>query len=209
MTARQPEDGRPGGAAASDPGGVRADADHRRDRTAANADRQTRRVAGLAVLVMTLLAVVVAVRLDGTRIVGRPIAPPGLSAPDVGDCVASFDDPARAAPPGPRTGPALPLDTAAPAQPPVGVVQETGVRFTACAGEHLGEVVAYRRMAHQRTTDADRTADINWCRSVAADYRAHLRWRVRGIAGGRWIPSTGQRFTAVLSAPFVDPDEPS
>ncbi len=80
--------------------------------------------------------------------------------------------------------------------------------FTGCAGDHLGEVVAYRRMAQQRSTDDDRTADIDWCRSVAADHRAHAQWRVSDTAGGRWTPSTGQRFTAVLSAPLGDLDEP-
>ncbi len=170
----------------------------------------TRRAVGIAVVLLAVLAVVVAARLDGSRVAGRAIAPPGLSAPDVGDCVASFADPAQAAVgPDIAGGTGVAEGTAAPRRlPDVGVIEESGVTFTGCAGDHLGEVVAYRRMALQQQGDADRTADIDWCRSVAADYRAHLQWRVNDASGGLWLPSTGQRFTAVLSAPFVDPQEP-
>jgi len=169
----------------------------------------TRRAVGLAVLVLALLAVVVAARVDGTRVAGTAIAPPGLSAPNVGECVASFADPARAVPAGDNPVAVTPSDEfSGPLPPIVGVVDETGVRFARCTGDHLGEVVAYRRMARQWTSDADRQSDIDWCRSVAADYRAHLQWRVSDAADSLWVPSTGQRFTVVLSAPFVDPGEP-
>ena len=170
----------------------------------------TRRAAGVALLVVALLAVVVVARIGGTRVAGRAIAPPGLSAPTVGDCVAGFADPAHAAPTAETSQ--VPTTSASPSAPrplpDVGVVDEAGVTFSGCAGGHLGEVIAYRRMAQQWQADADRSADIDWCRSVAGDYRAHLQWRVSDAAGGLWSPSTGQRFTAVLSAPFVDPQEP-
>ncbi len=169
-----------------------------------------RRAIGVAVLILSVVAAAVVARLDGTRVAGRAIAPPGLTAPDVGDCVASFPDPAQAPAPGDiARGATDPTDSVIPRPlPQVGVVEETGVTFSGCTGDHLGEVVAYRRMAAQRQNDADRIADIDWCRSVAGDYRAHLQWRVADAAGGIWQPSTGQRFTAVLSAPFVDPAEP-
>ncbi len=160
-------------------------------------------------LVIALLAVVVAARVDGTRVAGTAIAPPGLRAPHVGDCVAAFANLRQVVPALETPVPAVASDDSTELPPPaVGIVDETGVTFAECTGDHLGEVVAYRRMSQQWASDADRRGDIDWCRSVAADYRAHLQWRVSDAAGSLWGPSTGQRFAVVLSAPFVDPAEP-
>ena len=116
-----------------------------------------RRTAGVAVLVIAVLAVVVVARIGGTRVAGTAIAPPGLRAPTVGDCVAAFADPAHAAPPV-QTPAAVTAGSADPRPlPQVGVVDEGGVTFGGCTGDHLGEVIAYRRMAQQWRTDADRS----------------------------------------------------
>jgi hypothetical protein len=160
--------------------------------------------------VVAVLAALVASRVGGTRIAGRAIAPAGLGAPSVGECVRSFTDPAAAAPPVQEFDAARDPRTSAgrAALPAVGVVGEPDVTFTDCSGNHLAEVVAYRRMPRQVASDADRGADVDWCRSVARDYLAHVQWWVNDAAGGTWLASTGQRFTAVLSAPFILADEP-
>ncbi|MGS0687004.1 hypothetical protein ACVBEQ_17990 [Nakamurella sp. GG22] len=163
----------------------------------------TRRVGGIALLIVALLGTLIITRLDGVRVAGTAIAPPGVGAPSVGDCAVRFVGPAP-------TTPAQVRDPRAPGAPAdeVSTILESGVRFGACTGEHVGEVVAYRTMPRQALTEVDRAADVQWCRSVAGDYQAHARWRVRDAASGVWIPLTGQQFTTVLSDVFPVSDEP-
>ena len=181
-------------------------------------------------LAAAVVCSLVVARIGGLRVAGTAIAPPGLSAPAVGDCLMTLADPLA-------TERAL-------RQPPgsdLGELSETAVTFADCAGRHLGEVVAYRRMQSQLDPAAAPSAgpttgptaapaaglaagatgqaapgssaypgtpDGQWCAQVAADYRAHEVARFRAGAGGDWTPSTGQRFLTVLSRPNADPAEP-
>ena len=171
----------------------------------------------MLVLAAALVCSLLVARIGGLRVAGTAIAPPGLSAPAVGDCLVTL------------TGP-LATDAIAGKSPPqtdLGAVRETSVTFADCAGRHVGEVIAYRRMPSQLDPQATPsvqqppigpitgstppdpvTPDGQWCDQVAADYRAHEVSRFQAGAGHGWAPATGQRFLTVLSRPNADPAEP-
>jgi hypothetical protein len=154
-----------------------------------------RRFAGAGLLVLALLGLLVITGLQGVRVAGTAVAPPGLSAPAVGDCLMQLRDTAAA---GPAAG--------RPSAQTVGGVSEDAVSFAGCGSSgHLGEVVGYQQHPRQSaTTDID----ISWCQRVSDDYRAHQVYRFEDAAGGLWEPSTGQRFLTVLSRPNADQREP-
>lgn len=155
----------------------------------------TRRLAGAALLVVALLGSVVVGGLRGVRIAGTAMAPPGLSAPAVGECLLHLRDTSVAGPPDNR-----------PSTQPVAGVSEDAVTFAGCGQSgHLGEVVGYQQYPQQSAATA---ADISWCQRVSDDYRAHQRYRFEDATSGLWEPSTGQRFLAVLSRPNADQIEP-
>ena len=125
----------------------------------------TRRAGGIAVLIVALLGTLIITRIDGVRVAGTAIAPPDVGAPSVGDCAVRFAGPA------PTAAARAETDPRASGAPAFGVstVQESGVRFGACTGEHVGEVVAYQTRPRQALTDVDRAADVQWCSTVASD----------------------------------------
>lgn len=164
----------------------------------------TRRWGGVVLLVVAMLGALIITRLDGVRVAGTATVPPGAGAPSVGECAVRFTEPSATTPVPASPDPGADKEAA----PQVGEVPASGVRFGACTGEHIGEVVAYRTMPQRALTEADRAADVRWCRSIASDYQAHARWRVRDAASGIWTPSTGQQFTAVLSDVLSESDQP-
>jgi hypothetical protein len=159
----------------------------------------TRRALGFAVLCVALLCSVLITKAGGIRVAGIPALPPGLDAPKVGDCLGSVSA-------------AMSAGSAAPsAAVSIDVIGETAVTFADCAGQHLGEVVAFRRTpANTDAADSGSAtggSDGEWCQRVALDYRSYSMYRLRDDAIGSWVPSTGQRFVAILSTPSSDPAE--
>jgi len=123
------------------------------------------------------------------------VAPPGLSAPAVGDCLLQVRD-------------ASATGTAAgrPSAQTVGGVSEDAVTFAGCgSSNHVGEVVGYQQYPQQ---SAATDIDITWCQLIADGYRAHQLYRFKDATAGLWEPSTGQRFLTVLSRPTADQREP-
>ncbi len=170
----------------------------------------------MALLVATLVVAVLAARASGVRIAGTAITAPGVGAPAVGECLVALDlspgaavltDGARSDLGG-RSVPVIPgIDSNSATGSGTsgsGWLEEAAVRFGSCDGEHLGEVAAYRRMAPGPDLSADRTADMQWCASVAGDYQAHAQYQVQATVGPDWAPVTGAQFTAVLSTPRPD-----
>ena len=159
----------------------------------------TRRALGFAVLCVALLCSVLITKAGGIRVAGIAALPPGLDAPKVGDCLGSVSAPMSAGSAAPSA--AVSID----------VIGETAVTFADCAGEHLGEVVAFRRTPADTDAAGSGSAtggsDGEWCQRVALDYRSYSMYRLRDDAIGSWVPSTGQRFVAILSAPSSDPAE--
>jgi len=155
----------------------------------------SRRLAGTGLLAIALLSLLVINGLRGVRVAGTAVAPPGLGAPAVGDCLLQLRDTSAA---GPAAG--------RPSAQTVGGVSEDAVTIADCgASNHLGEVVGYQQYPQQ---SAVTDIDIKWCQRVADDYRAHQLFRFKDATGGLWEPSTGQRFMTVLSRPRADQQEP-
>lgn len=155
----------------------------------------TRRSVGAGLLVIALLALLVVNGLRGVRVAGQAVAPPGLSAPAVGDCLLQLRDPSVV---GPAAG--------RPSAQTVTGVGEDSVAFAGCGSAgHLGEVVGYQQYPQQ---SAVTDIDIQWCQRVSDDYRAHQVFRFKDATQGLWEPSTGQRFVTVLSRPNADQHEP-
>jgi hypothetical protein len=163
----------------------------------------TRRALGVAVLCVALLCSVLVAKAGGLRVAGIAALPPGLDAPTVGDCLSSVSGPIAGAPPSTTS-----IDS----------VGQTAVTFGDCARDHLGEVVAFRRQPG-RSTDTAGVASIDpadsngasaesdgeWCQRISFDYRSSASYLLRNASAGLWVPATGQRFVAILSAPSVDP----
>jgi hypothetical protein len=155
----------------------------------------SRRVAGAGLLVVALVGLLVINGLRGVRVAGTAIAPPGRSAPAVGDCLIQLRTASL-------TGPAA----GRPASEPVIGISEDAVSFARCgSADQLGEVVGYQQYPQQ---SAATDTDIGWCQQISDDYRAHQVYRFKDAAGGLWEPSTGQRYVAVLSRPNADQHEP-
>ncbi len=157
----------------------------------------TRRALGIAVLCVALLCSILITKAGGIRVAGIAALPPGLDAPKVGDCLGSVSAPMSAGSAAPSA--AVSID----------VIGETAVTFADCASEHLGEVVAFRRTPADAAGSGSATggSDGEWCQRVALDYRSYSMYRLRDDAIGSWVPSTGQRFVAILSTPSSDPAE--
>jgi hypothetical protein len=205
-------------------GGVSSD----HDAPASSGGYPTRRVAGVLLLAVAVLAAVVIGRIGGVDAAGTAVAPPGLIPPVVGQCLTQIDGlpdavgagasvavPAQGDPASgdPRLGDLGSDDPALSAPAPT--VDETSVRFSDCTGEHVGEVVGYRRMPTQSGGPAGRAAalagtavsgssDSQWCGQVAVDYQGNAIFRYRDAAAGLWVPSTGQRFVTILGTPTGD-----
>jgi hypothetical protein len=159
----------------------------------------TRRALGIAVLCLALLCSVLITKAGGIRVAGIAALPPGLDAPKVGNCLGSVSA-------------SMSAGSAAPsAAVSIDVIGETAVTFADCASEHLGEVVAFRRTPADTDAAGSGSAtggsDGEWCQRVALDYRSYSMYRLRDDAIGSWVPSTGQRFVAILSTPSSDPAE--
>jgi len=150
-----------------------------------------RRRAGLILVAVVLLATALSARWAGTRVAGTAVPMPGVGAPTVGDCLAFVDQ--RSVEGSPAIG--LTVDS----------VGQSAVRFSDCATLHQGGVVAYRAELPATQPTGPDVSDGQWCRQVAAGYRAHANWLVREVAAGLWAPVTGQRFVTVLSVPSADP----
>jgi len=150
-----------------------------------------RRRAGLILVAVVLLATALSARWAGMRVAGTAVPMPGVGAPAVGDCLAFVDQ--RSVEGSPAIG--LTVDS----------VGQSAVRFSDCATLHQGGVVAYRAELPATQPTGPDVSDGQWCRQVAAGYRAHANWLVREVAAGLWAPVTGQRFVTVLSVPSADP----
>ena len=144
-------------------------------------------------LALAVLCALLIARVGGIPVGGTAVAPPGLSAPAVGDCLLAVRGE---------------LGSGEPPAAPVGSIGESEVSFSDCAGEHLGEVVAYRRLPTQAVADDGTASDIQWCGTVALEYQEHARSQVSAAAGGFWSATTGERFAAILSTPNSDVAEP-
>ncbi len=162
----------------------------------------TRRAVGVAVLCIAMLCSVVIAKAGGLLVAGIAALPAGLDAPSVGDCLSSLSGPDAAA---------------APSATSIDSVGETAVTFGDCARDHLGEVVAFRRQPAQSVdtagpegvdpaqSDAEAAdSDGEWCRRISSDYRSSASYLLRSASAGLWVPATGQRFVAILSAPSTD-----
>jgi hypothetical protein len=155
----------------------------------------SRRAVGVAVLFVALLCSVVVAKAGGLRMAGTAMLPPGLGTPTLDDCLTSISGPlATGIPPSPVS-----IDSAG----------ATAVTFADCAGDHRGEVAAIRRMQVQPTGTADSAdSDGEWCQQVAVGYRSYWLYRLRDASIGLWVPVTGERFVAILSAPSADSADP-
>ncbi len=156
-----------------------------------------RRVVGTGLVLAVLLAVLVGARWDGLRVAGSASVAPWTGPPAVGDCVAAFTAPSP---------PLFPLVFGLSAA----TVGADAAIFADCAGSHVGEVAAFRRIdsvggaaAHD---GSDRASDAQWCTEVAVGYREHLRWQVQAVTAGQWDPVVAHRFVAILGGPGSEPD---
>jgi hypothetical protein len=147
-----------------------------------------RRAAGVVVVVAALLCAVVVTRIGGSRAAGTATAPSGATLPSVGDCIETLDQ-------------SLTTALIAGGESSVAGFDESSVRFSHCAGRHVGEVVAFRSVpvsaAVAAATTAGADGDAEWCRTIAEQYAHHTIWRFRPAIDTGWEPSVGQRFIAV------------
>ena len=140
-------------------------------------------------------------KAGGLRVAGAAVLPPGLEAPSVGDCLGAISGS---------------LSTVAGAGRPSAIsidsVSITSVTMIDCDREHVGEVVAFHRMpalpegVAVATANADAaSSDGQWCQQIASDYRSQSNYWFGAASAGLWVPSVGQRFVVILSAPSDDP----
>jgi hypothetical protein len=79
----------------------------------------------------------------------------------------------------------------------VATVHETSVSFTDCAGQHVGEVVAFRMTPRSSGGAADGS---QWCTEVADGYRSSTTRPAHRAAGQLWHAVDNHLFLAILSA---------
>lgn len=144
---------------------------------------------GIGLVLLVAVCVPAAARWHGFRVAGTAVVARTVVVPAVGECVVALSGP---------TPPLLPLVFGISAA----VVDEPAAIFADCAGPHVGEVVAFRRVALDG--GAGPGPDGRWCTEVAVGYREHLRWQVAAVAAGVWTPVAAHRFVVVVGGEASD-----
>jgi len=147
-----------------------------------------RRLAGIVVLVVAIVAVAVLPTIEGRRVAGSAVATVFPPPPKIGDCVL----------------PPFPSDAQSDGWPPE--IRVTAVRFGSCAGTIVGEVVGLRDTETGEASNADRFRTRGPCfRETAAFAGLQQSGRSTTVPGApadgpvAWLPTVG--FIGYLVVP--------